>query len=131
MMKYDMLYNKIGFGSSGLESMDLENASAEDIIASVEKMIKNEETKNTQMKKDKKATQKTLDLDVGIAPTLAAKPQAAKTNASNAGKQITTTAGESTADGTEEDNNDDLFSALDEDITVIRRKTIAIKSDNV
>ena len=83
------------------------------------------------MKKDKKATQKTLDLDVGIAPTLAAKPQAAKTNASNAGKQITTTAGESTADGTEEDNNDDLFSALDEDITVIRRKTIAIKSDNV
>jgi hypothetical protein len=38
------------------------------------------------MKKDKKATQKTLDLDVGIAPTLAAKPQAAKTNASNAGK---------------------------------------------
>jgi hypothetical protein len=38
---------KIGFGSSGLESMDLENASAEDIIASVEKMIKNEETKNT------------------------------------------------------------------------------------
>jgi len=27
--------------------MDLENASAEDIIASVEKMIKNEETKNT------------------------------------------------------------------------------------
>lgn len=43
-------------------------ASTEEIIANVERMIKNEETKNNALKKDKKATEKTLDLDVGIAP---------------------------------------------------------------
>lgn len=56
----------VGFGQTGLESLDLEMASPEEIIANVERMIKQEEQKNTAMKKDKKAAEKTLDLDAGI-----------------------------------------------------------------
>lgn len=61
----------MGFGQTGLESLDLEMASPEDIIANVERMLKQEETKNTAMKKDKRAAEKTLDLDVGITPVAA------------------------------------------------------------
>ena len=39
------------------------------------------------------------------------------------------TSGGSTNDSVE--NGDDIFGALDEDVTVMRRKTMAIKSDNV
>jgi len=39
------------------------------------------------------------------------------------------TSGGSTNDSV--DNGDDIFGALDEDVTVMRRKTMAIKSDNV
>jgi hypothetical protein len=42
--------------------MDLEMASPEEIIANVERMIKQEETKNTAMKKDKRSAEKALDL---------------------------------------------------------------------
>jgi hypothetical protein len=102
--------------------MDLEMASPEEIIANVERMIKQEESKNTAMKKDKRAAEKTLDLDVGIAPVVAkAAPQKAA--------DLSMTSGGSTADGTED--GEDIFAALDEDVTIMRRKTMAIKSDNV
>ena len=52
----------VGFGQTGLESMDLEMASPEEIIANVERMIKQEETKNTAMKKEKRSAEKALDL---------------------------------------------------------------------
>jgi hypothetical protein len=119
----------VGFGQTGLESMDLEMASAEEIIANVERMIKQEETKNNALKKDKKAGEKTLDLDVG----LASQPTPAQTNAAKGGvakADTSMTSGGSTTEGTEHDN-EDLFSMLDEDITIMRRKTMAIKSDNV
>lgn len=50
--------------------MDLEMASPEEIIANVERMIKQEETKNTAIKKDKRSAEKALDLDVGLHPYL-------------------------------------------------------------
>lgn len=101
--------------------MDLEMASAEEIIANVERMIKQEESKNNALKKDKKAAEKTLDLDVGIAT--------AQTPVKGAQSKADTSVASATTEGT--DNSDDLFNALDEDITIMRRKTMAIKSDNV
>ena len=51
-----------GLGMTGLESLELESASPEDIINNVEKMLAQEKAKNDQLKGDKKANSKQLDL---------------------------------------------------------------------
>jgi hypothetical protein len=109
--------------------MDLEMASPEEIIANVERMIKQEETKNTAMKKDKRSAEKALDLDVGITPVTAKSAGPAKSGAPSKAADISVTSGGSTAESVE--TQDDFFAALDEDVTIMRRKTMAIKSDNV
>jgi hypothetical protein len=109
--------------------MDLEMASPEEIIANVERMIKQEETKNTAMKKDKRSAEKALDLDVGITPVSAKSAGPAKSGAPSKAADISVTSGGSTAESVE--TQDDFFAALDEDVTIMRRKTMAIKSDNV
>ena len=119
----------VGFGQTGLESMDLEMASPEEIIANVERMIKQEETKNTAMKKDKRSAEKALDLDVGITPVSAKGAGTTKSGAPSKAADISVTSGGSTAESVE--TQDDFFAALDEDVTIMRRKTMAIKSDNV
>jgi hypothetical protein len=119
----------VGFGQTGLESMDLEMASPEEIIANVERMIKQEETKNIAMKKDKRSAEKALDLDVGITTVSAKGAGPAKSGASTKAADISVTSGGSTAESVE--TQDDFFAALDEDVTIMRRKTMAIKSDNV
>jgi hypothetical protein len=119
----------VGFGQTGLESMDLEMASPEEIIANVERMIKQEETKNTAMKKDKRSAEKALDLDVGITPVSAKGAGPTKSGAQSKAADISITSGGSTAESVE--TQDDFFAALDEDVTIMRRKTMAIKSDNV
>ena len=119
----------VGFGQTGLESMDLEMASPEEIIANVERMIKQEETKNTAMKKDKRSAEKALDLDVGITPVSAKGAGPTKSGAQSKAADISVTSGGSTAESVE--TQDDFFAALDEDVTIMRRKTMAIKSDNV
>ena len=119
----------VGFGQTGLESMDLEMASPEEIIANVERMIKQEETKNTAMKKDKRSAEKALDLDVGITPVSAKGVGPTKSGAQSKAADISVTSGGSTAESVE--TQDDFFAALDEDVTIMRRKTMAIKSDNV
>ena len=119
----------VGFGQTGLESMDLEMASPEEIIANVEHMIKQEETKNTAMKKDKRSAEKALDLDVGITPVSAKGAGPTKSGAQSKAADISVTSGGSTAESVE--TQDNFFAALDEDVTIMRRKTMAIKSDNV
>ena len=119
----------VGFSQTGLESMDLEMASPEEIIANVERMIKQEETKNTAMKKDKRSAEKALDLDVGITPVSAKGAGPTKSGAQSKAADISVTSGGSTAESVE--TQDDFFAALDEDVTIMRRKTMAIKSDNV
>ena len=109
--------------------MDLEMASPEEIIANVERMIKQEETKNTAMKKDKRSAEKALDLDVGITPVSAKGAGPTKSGAQSKAADISVTSGGSTAESVE--TQDDFFAALDEDVTIMRRKTMAIKSDNV
>ena len=119
----------VGFGQTGLESMDLEMASPEEIIANVERMIKQEETKNTAMKKDKRSAEKALDLDVGITPVSAKGVGPTKSGAQSKAADISVTSGGSTAESVE--TQDDFFAALDEDVTIMSQKSMAIKSDNV
>mmetsp|Transcript_21318 Transcript_21318/g.26226 ORF Transcript_21318/g.26226 Transcript_21318/m.26226 type:complete len:106 (+) Transcript_21318:35-352(+) len=47
---------------AGLESLEVDDKTADEIINNVEKMIKAEQTKDAAAKKDKKAEAKTLDL---------------------------------------------------------------------
>ena len=119
----------VGFGQTGLESMDLEMASPEEIIANVERMIKQEETKNTAMKKDKRSAEKALDLDVGITPVSAKGAGTTKSGAPSKAADISVTSGGSTAESVE--TQDNFFAALDEDVTIMSHKSMAIKSDNV
>ena len=49
-------------GGTGLESLELESTSPEDIINNVEKMLAQEKARNDQLKGDKKANSKQLDL---------------------------------------------------------------------
>ena len=81
------------------------------------------------MKKDKRSAEKALDLDVGITTVSAKGAGPAKSGASTKAADISVTSGGSTAESVE--TQDDFFAALDEDVTIMRRKTMAIKSDNV
>lgn len=49
-------------GVTGLESLELEETTNEEIIKNVEKMIANEKKKDEQIGKDKNADSKSLDL---------------------------------------------------------------------
>ena len=103
-------------------------------------MITAEKNKDKIAKKDKKADEKTLDLtDIPGSGKEEAKgsKKAAATPAPEAlARRGTTIEGSKKAGLEEEDekeDDDDKFgaNALDQNLSLIRRKTIAIKSDNV
>ena len=137
-------------GAAGLESLDLESAAPEDIIANVEKMLAQEQARDEQLKGDRKANTKQLDLTGAGSAGSAAAGQAAKggqgADGAGMGRRQTTAvdpasvrelnspmvpgaSGESGPQTAEEEG----FGAgvLDQGMSLIRRKTLAIKSDNV
>lgn len=48
--------------AAGLESLEIDDTTADDIISNVEKMINAEKSKDKAAKRDKKADQKMIDL---------------------------------------------------------------------
>ena len=126
----------------GLESLEVDEQTADDIINNVEKMITAEKNKDKIAKKDKKADEKTLDLtDIpgsGKEEAKGSKKVAATPAPEALARRGTTIEGSKKAGGLEEaedekEDDDDKFgvNALDQNLSLIRRKTIAIKSDNV
>lgn len=117
---------------AGLESLELDATTADEIINNVEKMISAEKSKDKMAKKDKRADQKTLDLTSVPGAT---KSAAANPGSDPAGRRGTVSAKSSTAaesmDAGEEEQHDKVEGTLDNNLSLIRRKTIAIKSDNL
>ena len=128
-------------GGTGLESLELESATADDIIQNVEKMLAQEQARNEQLKGDKAANSKQLDL-TGLSAGAGGK--GADSSAAAGGRRGTTAggpggeAGSSTLTGASEGStaqpgkDGELGEGvLDQGMALIRRKTLAIKSDNV
>ena len=80
--------------AAGLESLEVDATTADEIINNVEKMINAEKVKDKAAKKDKKADQKTLDLTGGaqVAAPQSSKPvsSSASSSASKADSKKTT-----------------------------------------
>lgn len=115
---------------AGLESLELDASTADEIINNVEKMISAEKNKDKLAKKDKRADQKTLDLT----SVPGAKSAAANPSSEPAGRRGTVSTKSSTAAEsleTTQEEQEDIKSTLDNNLSLIRRKTIAIKSDNL
>ena len=105
--------------AAGLESLEMDEKTTDEIINNVEKMIKAEKAKDQAAKKDKKADLKSLDLANTTAVRGNVSDKLSNTNRST----------EQSSDATSEAELGG--GALDQNMALIRRKTIAIKSDNV
>ena len=57
---------------AGLESLEVDDKTADEIINNVEKMIKAEKTKDAAAKKDKKSDEKALDLTAAASGVVSA-----------------------------------------------------------
>ena len=126
--------------AAGLESLEVDETTADEIINNVEKMINAEKAKDKAAKKDKKADQKTLDVTAGVIGAKgkeAAKAGGAASGTTpglnRTGTTVSNATTESMSTAAEEKEEEEMFGAgaLDQNMALIRRKTIAIKSDNI
>lgn len=123
---------------AGLESLEVDEKTADEIINNVEKMIKAEKTKDIAIKRDKKSAEKALDLTETSSGIVSAK-EASATSSGGASSKKSATApdksseasgdGKASVEGGAAESADK--SVLDQNLALIRRKTISVKSDNV
>lgn len=94
-------------------------------------MLQAEKVKDKAVNKDKKADEKALDLS-GAPTAQAAKQESNSAGIQRRGTQIQEKSGALDAEEKEVEEEDTFGKgALDQNMALIRRKTIAIKSDNV
>lgn len=103
-------------------------------------MLKNEQKTNDSMKKDKKAITKELDLNTGVVLGAASGKVGGHSASSSSASSSTQGGGSNSAStrastsgkaGGDQGADDEPDFVLDKDISAIRRKTLAIRSDNV